>query len=182
MIKKLLIFAVLVGILGAGYLFFHRYNYRHPISINTPAATQASDAIFAARLPDLAGIRQPIAQWRGKVLVVNFWAPWCPPCRNEIPGFMALQKEYGAQGLQFVGIALDDKAKVQKYVDEVGINYPILISDLEAVALSHATGNKSDGIPYTVVIDRNGKIVASELAELGKEKLRNIVVPLLQNK
>ena len=174
--KKLLAFALIAAILGVGY---YRYVNRAPVTSNAPVASLTSDAIFNARLPDLAGVRQPIAQWRGKILVVNFWATWCPPCRQEIPEFIQLQKQFGPQGLQFVGIALDEKAKIQSFVDEVGINYPILVGDLEAVALSQSSGNRMGGLPYTVIIDQHGKIIATEIGGLTKEKLTAIVTPLL---
>jgi thiol-disulfide isomerase/thioredoxin len=76
---------------------------------------------------DLAGKAQALRQWQGKVLVLNFWAPWCPPCREEIPDFIRLQERHGQAGLQFVGVALDDPDKVAAFVDETGINYPILL-------------------------------------------------------
>jgi thiol-disulfide isomerase/thioredoxin len=114
--------------------------------------------------------------------VVNFWATWCPPCRQEVPEFIALQKQYGAQGLQFVGIALDEKAKIQNFMDEVGINYPVLVGDLEAIALAQTSGNRLGGLPYTVVIDQKGNIIATEMGALSKEKLIAIISPLLPKK
>ncbi|MFA5081845.1 MAG: TlpA disulfide reductase family protein, partial [Hydrogenophilaceae bacterium] len=86
-------------------------------------------AVWAAALPDLAGRSQAIGQWRGKVMVLNFWAPWCPPCRKEIPGFIRLQRQYGAQGLQFVGVALDAADKVGAYADAEAIPYPLLLGE-----------------------------------------------------
>ncbi len=178
--KKVFLLTTIVAILGASYYAYHNYVNREPVTTNTPIAALSSDAMFNARLPDLAGVRQPIAQWRGKVLVVNFWATWCPPCRTEIPEFIQLQKQYDSQGLQFIGIALDEKAKIQSFVDEVGINYPILVGDLEAVALAQASGNRMGGLPYTIIIDQKGKVIATELGGLSKEKLTSIILPLLQ--
>ncbi len=172
--KKTLIAVALIVVAAGGY-YFYQANNSKTAAVSVPTA----DALFKARITDLAGIRQPIAQWRGKVIVVNFWAAWCPPCRAEIPEFIALQQQYGAQGLQFVGIALDEKAKIQSFVDEVGINYPILVGDLEAVALAQASGNRMGGLPYTVIIDRQGKLVATETGALGREKLTAIITPLL---
>ncbi|MEQ1667230.1 MAG: redoxin family protein [Sulfuriferula sp.] len=172
--KKTLIAVALIVVAAGGYYFYQANNSKTAV-VSVPTA----DALFKARITDLAGIRQPIAQWRGKVIVVNFWATWCPPCRAEIPEFIALQQQYGAQGLQFVGIALDEKAKIQSFVDEVGINYPILVGDLEAIALAQASGNRMGGLPYTVIIDRQGKLVATETGALSREKLTAIITPLL---
>lgn len=176
-----LILFVLIGLLalGGGY-----YVYQHNRPQPAPAqAAMDSDAaattLFKAGFKDLAGIRQPLSRWRGKVLVVNFWATWCPPCRKEIPEFIKLQTKYGAQGLQFVGIAIDETAKVQAYADQLGINYPVLVGDLDAVALSQATGNRLGGLPYTLILDRSGKIVATELGGLSTAKLEATLEPLL---
>ena len=177
--KKSLLIIALIAVSGAGYYGYHSYTSREPVTTNPPVAALSSDAIFNTRMSDLAGVRQPLAQWRGKILVVNFWAAWCPPCRQEIPDFIQLQKQYGTQGLQFVGIAIDEKAKIQSFVDEVGINYPILVGDLEAVALSQASGNRMGGLPYTVIIDQQGKIIATEIGGLTKAKLTAIITPLL---
>ncbi|WP_413438233.1 TlpA family protein disulfide reductase [Sulfuriferula sp. GW1] len=177
---SLVLFA-LIGLLalGGGY-----YAYQHNRAQSAPvsAAVDSSDAsatLFKAGFKDLAGIRQPLSQWRGKVLVVNFWATWCPPCRTEIPEFIKLQTKYGAQGLQFVGIAIDETAKVQAFSDQMGMNYPVLVGDLDAVALSQATGNRLGGLPYTLILDRTGKVVATELGGLSTAKLEAILKPLL---
>jgi thiol-disulfide isomerase/thioredoxin len=178
-----LILFVLIGVLalGGGY---YVYEHNRTLSNPAPAASvidnaDAATTLFKAGFKDLAGIRQPLSQWRGKVLVVNFWATWCPPCRKEIPEFIKLQSKYGAQGLQFVGIAIDETAKVQAFSDQMGMNYPVLVGDLDAVALSQATGNRLGGLPYTIILDRSGKIVGTELGGLSTAKLEATLKPLL---
>lgn len=138
----------------------------------------AAETIMALQLADLKGQRQSLAQWRGKVLVVNFWATWCTPCREEIPMFVRLQERYRGQGLQFVGIAIDQQDKVQSFAGEFGINYPILMGDMEAVELSRQAGNRIGALPFTLVINRDGKITATQLGELKEAKLDAMIQPL----
>lgn len=142
-------------------------------------AQLSAEPVFAASFNDLDDRPQPLKQWRGKVVVLNFWAPWCPPCREEIPDFIKLQDKYRERGLVFIGVALDEKIKVQAFVDEMGINYPILLGEIEAVDLARKIGNRLGGLPFTVVIDRNGKIVTSEVGGITMARLEKIVLPLL---
>lgn len=138
----------------------------------------AAETVMAVRLADLKGQLQPLAQWRGRVLVVNFWATWCTPCREEIPMFVRLQDKYRAQGLQFVGIAIDQSDKVQAFSREFAINYPILIGGIETVELSRQAGNRIGALPFTLVIDRGGKIAATQLGEFKEAKLDAVIQPL----
>lgn len=138
----------------------------------------AAETIMALRLADLKGQQQSLAQWRGKVLVVNFWATWCTPCREEIPMFVRLQDKYRGQGLQFVGIAIDQPDKVQAFADEFAVNYPLLMGGIEAVELSRQAGNRIGALPFTLVIDRGGKIAATQLGELREAKLDIMIQPL----
>ncbi|MGD8999424.1 MAG: TlpA disulfide reductase family protein [Granulosicoccaceae bacterium] len=121
------------------------------------------------RLPDLEDRVRSIAEWDGKVMVVNFWATWCPPCRKEVPAFIALQEQYGEQGLQFVGIAIDEKDKVIDFSDTYGVNYPMLVGDLDAIKLGKAYGNRFGALPYSVIINREGKIAFTQRGELTRE-------------
>lgn len=136
--------------------------------------------VWDGRLVDLAGKAQALRQWQGKVLVLNFWAPWCPPCREEIPDFIRLQQRHGEAGLQFVGVALDDPDKVAAFVDETGINYPILLGGDAGAALSMAAGNRLGGLPFTVVFDRRGGAVATLTGGVTEARLEAIVRPLLR--
>lgn len=139
----------------------------------------AAAAIAQASFYDLDEKVQPLAQWHGKVVVINFWATWCPPCRAEIPEFIHFQKQYGKQGVQFVGIAIDQKSKVQAYVKEVGMNYPSLLGDLAGIDLAKRIGNTDGGLPYTVILDRKGQIVTTQIGTLSYKKLEATVLPLL---
>jgi thiol-disulfide isomerase/thioredoxin len=111
--------------------------------------------------------------------VVNFWATWCAPCREEMPEFMKAQSEYGAKGLQFVGIAVDQADKVDQYVKEIGLNYPALIGGFGAMELSRTLGNSLMALPFTVVVNRQGAIAHTQLGVLKPDKLNSVVKALL---
>lgn len=135
--------------------------------------------LLGVTLPDTAGTEQALAQWRGKVLVVNFWATWCAPCREEMPEFVRAQADLGGRGLQFVGIAIDSPDKVRPFVEEIGLNYPSLIGGYGAMELSKTLGNRLMALPFTVVVDRRGAIVHTQLGPLRDAQLRAIVGQLL---
>jgi thiol-disulfide isomerase/thioredoxin len=137
------------------------------------------EGLFAARMPDLAGAQSSLGAWRGKVLVVNFWATWCVPCREEIPDFIRLQKEYGDKGVQFVGIAADQGDKVLQFSNEFQINYPLLIGNYGALDLAKRVGDRASVLPFTVVLDRNGRLVHRQVGILKVAKLRSIFAELL---
>ena len=140
---------------------------------------QDGATLLALSLPNAEGVEQSLGQWPGKVLVVNFWATWCAPCREEMPEFVRAQNEYGARGLQFVGIAVDQADKVEQFSKEFGLNYPSLIGGYGAVELSKTLGNRLAALPFTIVVDRQGRIAHTQLGPLKPEKLRAIVDKLL---
>ena len=143
-------------------------------------ATRDGAALLALVLPDAQGQPQPLAQWRGKVLVVNFWATWCAPCREEMPQFVAAQTRDGGKGVQFVGIAVDDPEKVRSFVHEIGLNYPALIGGYGAIELSKTLGNDLSALPFTIVLDRRGNIAHTQLGPLKGPDLDRLLGALLK--
>jgi len=141
-----------------------------------PAALQA---LLTVPLKDLEGGSKAIESWRGKVLVINFWATWCVPCRKEIPEFVKLQERHGAHGLQFVGIAFDQPQPVGDFARELRINYPLLMGGLDTMALMREAGNKAGVLPYTLILDRKGQVAKSHKGTLTESALEAIVRPLL---
>ena len=142
-------------------------------------APRDATTLLALALPDVSGHEQSLAQWKGKVLIVNFWATWCVPCREEMPQFVDAQERYGQKGLQFVGIAVDQVDKVQQFATEIHLNYPALIGGYGAIELSKTLGNRLGALPYTVIVDRGGRIVFTQLGPLKDSQLRSFVDQLL---
>lgn len=176
--NKAVLLLVAVGF-GLSGVVTQRY-FSPPAVAHLGAPTDVRLAsVWEASLPDLEATPQPLAQWLGQVVVLNFWAPWCPPCRREIPDFMRMQDSLGAQGLQFVGVALDTADQVIAYSRDTGINYPILLGGAEGNALSRAAGNRLGGLPYTVVFDRRGNAVATLTGGVSEAQLEALVRPLL---
>ena len=171
-IRRVLLFAAVAAFAGtAGYL----------LNAWVPGgpAPEAAEAVMTARLTDLQNRSQSLNPWRGKVLVVNFWATWCVPCREEIPIFVKLQDKYREQGLQFIGIAIDQRENVEAFVREFKMNYPVLLGGVDTVEVSRQAGNRIGALPYTVIINRDGKIVETALGGLREMKLERILKPLL---
>lgn len=124
---------------------------------------------LAASFKDLEGRDQPLAQWRGKHVVLNFWATWCPPCLKEIPAFIELQRSLEKRGLTFVGVALDEVEPVKAFVAEHGVNYPVLVGDQDVARLMSTLGNEIGGLPYTVVLDPTGQVLMRHQGEWRRE-------------
>jgi len=105
-------------------------------------------------LTDTVGKAVKLSSFSGKVVILDFFASWCPPCRQEIPDFIALGKEYGPKGLAIVGVALEELSAAKKFAEQTGINYPVLIDDRKV----SVTYGPVRSIPTTFVIDRDMKI------------------------
>ncbi len=176
--RTVVLFAVVAGLSAAGGASYHMWLRGSGAG---PAMDQGAvvERVLSARVTDVKGGTQSLEQWRGQVLVVNFWATWCAPCREEIPGFVRLQERYGSQGLQFVGIAIDQPDKVAEFASEFRINYPLLLGGLETIELLRQAGNRAGVLPYTLVIDRKGNLVSREPGGLKEARLENLIEPLL---
>ena len=143
------------------------------------ARPPGASPLDATAYPDLAGRPRRIAEWRGKVLAVNFWATWCAPCREEIPLFMDVRREQAAKGFEIVGIAIDNADKVGKYARTLSISYPVLVADGSGLDLIRKLGNASGGLPYTVFLDREGRVTGSKLGAFQRPELEAQLTKLL---
>lgn len=130
-------------------------------------------------LPDLEGKLHPISEWDGKVLLINFWATWCPPCKKEIPDFIKVREQVGTEHFEVIGVAIDNPKAVMDFVKSQGIPYPILHGESDASRISQAYGNSLGGLPYSVLVDRQGIIRNSKTGEFKPNDLLKRLQPLL---
>lgn len=132
-------------------------------------------------LQDINGKSRNIDEWNNRVLVINFWAAWCKPCRHEIPLFTHLQKTYEKQGLQFIGVAIDEKSAVNDFISGLGtpINYPILLGQDDAIRVAKQYGNEFGVLPYSVIIDRKGHIDYIQFGEFPRDAVEYEINTLL---
>jgi thiol-disulfide isomerase/thioredoxin len=170
--KNFIIIFVAIIALGAGML-------SHQLTAQTKTATDSAK-LPDITLPDLNGTERKLSEWKGKILILNFWATWCSPCRKEIPEFIKLQTELGEKGLQFVGIAVEEMETVKEYSKSVGINYPTLIGQVSGINLSIPLGNMISTVPFTVIFDQQGNIIHRQLGELSKKKILEVITPLFE--
>lgn len=166
----------LVGIVLTALVIPFLINTVSPASAE-PAAIRESASAPDFELKDLRGATLRLSDLRGKVVVLNFWATWCPPCRHEIPWFVDLQKKYGSQGLQIVGISMDSgsPAEVERFAKRMGINYPLAMGDS---ALAARYGGVS-ALPSTFYIGRDGTVVRFVPGLVAKEEIERIVTAAL---
>ena len=153
----------------------------------TYSADTSSDSVLghmrpAFDLPDLHDNSVSISRWNGRVIVLNFWATWCGPCRKEIPLLNTLQKAYSARGVQIVGVALDNTEAIKQFMRSVPINYPVLVGDQNAIEVIEAYGDSAGALPYTVFIDKKGIIVNAASGALTDDYARKTIEGLLTNR
>lgn len=177
MLKKVLITIACLGLLislGLAVRHFSVNSRGNNNIINTAP-------LFAASLTDVQGLKQNLSQYKGKIIVLNFWATWCPPCREEMPALSQLYQEYQNKNVVVLGIAIDELALVKDFLLSSPVNYPILISDNESMDLSTELGNDKDVLPYTVIINADGNVIDTFFGRISKPLLETTIQTLLSH-
>ncbi|MCB1758973.1 MAG: TlpA family protein disulfide reductase [Gammaproteobacteria bacterium] len=165
---RFILFALVLGALGgAAGLLYQNTRSGNTVNLTAPGLEQLPDFSF----PDIDGNLRSSREWEGNVLIVNFWATWCPPCREEMPLFVETQQRLADRGVQFVAIAIDDEDLVRDFHDVYAINFPTLVGGMEAVKLANSLGNRFDSLPFTAIFDRNGKSRYIQAGEVKKATL-----------
>ena len=173
----MLIFATALLALMSGALF---YAARIPTEIALEQAAPQPRTLEVVThpvftLPDLAGENREFSEWDGSHRLINFWATWCAPCRREIPMLKAFQEEHGAAGFQILGVAIDYPDLVLPFAEEADFNYPILTGQQDAMAIAESSGIEFIGMPFTMIVARDGEYLGAYLGELHQSHLDDIV-------
>ncbi len=154
------------------------------ISMNEPAPppvhTTANIDLVGSHRPEFrlgssTGAFVTPADFTGKTLLINFWATWCAPCLEEMPMLMELQADYGDQGLQVIGIALDDVQRVRDFIEKLGIDYPILVGAVDVIETNRDYGNVTGLLPYSVLVDKSGVIQWQYSGVIQDEDVRELL-------
>jgi peroxiredoxin len=127
---------------------------------------------FAEAFPDLHGRVEPMSRWEGGLVVVNFWATWCPPCVEEMPDLQRIHDDYASRGVTVVGLGIDAPASLRRFRDEHRLTMPLYAAGAAGSEVGRALGNASAALPYTVLIGRDGRIVRARLGQIKPAELR----------
>lgn len=136
------------------------------------AQPAAVSGLFGQTLPDKNGVPHHLSEWRGKTLLVNFWATWCAPCVEEMPELNRLQTEVEKKNIQIIGIGVDSAANIKDFSSRLDIRYPLYVAGMGGADLSRQFGNQAGGLPFTVLIDSNGHIKKTYLGRLNLDEVR----------
>lgn len=168
---------VIVGVIGLLFALAGAYFGLRQHQPAQPAAPAVASLLSQSML-DTNSQSQPLSQWKDKALVVNFWATWCAPCVEEMPGLSALQAEIAPRNIQIIGIGIDSTANIAQFASKYKIAYPLYTGGLDATELSRQFGNQAGGLPFTVLISRDGQIRKTYLGRLKFAELRNDLAKL----
>lgn len=136
-------------------------------------------ALLSQPLADLDGRVTRLRDWPSPVLLVNFWATWCAPCREEIPLLVAAKRQYAANAFEIAGIGFDDAAKLRQFASTYGITYPVLVGPPETPDLLQALGDNAAALPYSVLLDRKRRIAYRKLGAWSKSELEREIKALI---
>jgi thiol-disulfide isomerase/thioredoxin len=167
--------ALLSLLAGAGLFKLLQPLPAHPL----PASAMSHIELHSIPLTDLDGRQTLLKDWDSKILVVNFWAPWCAPCRREIPALIEIQRDYAARDVRILGIAFDTEEQVRRFAEEYHIDYPLFLSGNRTAMYNVAFDNPSGSLPYTALLDRNQRILFQHNGELTSQQLRAQLEALL---
>ena len=175
------IFAISAAILAVA-LGLAMYSKRVAIEEPIPVQVEAVRAVVpegpihvAFELDGIDGNMHNFSEWDGKHRIVNFWATWCAPCRREIPLLKAFQEQHGADDFQVIGIAVEFLDPVIAYAEDAQFNYPILVGEQDAMAVAESSGISFIGLPFTMIVAKDGLLIGTHMGEIHQEHLDDIV-------
>jgi thiol-disulfide isomerase/thioredoxin len=178
------IIAIVCAIAGSLFFFSQQPEVAEPVTAAAESAVAeapSNEAIPAAatqvafELDGLDGNKRQFSEWHGKHRVVNFWATWCAPCRREIPLLKAFQEQHGADDFLVIGIAVEFPEPVIAYAEEAQFNYPILVGEQDAMAVAESSGISFIGLPFTMIVAKDGTLVGAHMGEIHQQHLDDIV-------
>ena len=172
-LKKPIFFLVIIITLGCSVRYF---------MLNAQAEDKgkaSTQALFAATLPDEKGHPQALKQYAGKIVVLNFWATWCGPCREEMPELSQLYEAYKSKNLVVLGVAIDDVGAVSEFTKETKVSYPLFAADMAGMQYATDLGNNKDVLPYTVIIKADGTVAKTYFGRVTKPLLEETLSKFL---
>jgi thiol-disulfide isomerase/thioredoxin len=172
--KKNSVFLLGVALVFTAFGAYIAQRHTEPAAADNSATSQ----LLAQTFNDTSGQPQALAQWKGNALIVNFWATWCAPCVDEMPELSALQNEISPVNIQIIGIGIDSPANIAEFARKYNIAYPLYTGGMNASELSRLLGNKAGGLPFTVLIGRDGQVKKSYLGRLKMDQLRKDLTAL----
>ncbi len=163
--RTLIALTGLVALLsGAGLAHWMRQRSRLPAAAEAALWTQEFDLTDGSTLD--------LATWKGKPLVINFWATWCPPCVEEMPLLDAFFQQNRLKGWQMLGIAIDQPSQIKRFLDQRPVSYPIALGGLHGLELGEKLGNANGSLPFTVVLAADGRLILSKLGKLSANEIQ----------
>ena len=143
-----------------------------------PAQPSAVSTLLSQTLKDANGQEQALGQWKDHALVVNFWATWCAPCVDEMPELSSLQQEITSRKIQILGIGIDSASNIANFASKYRISYPLYVGGISGTEMSRQLGNQGGGLPFTVIIGRDGQVKKTFLGRLKMDELRQSLTGL----
>ncbi len=184
MLKKTLSnIGYLAIMLGLGFAIYH-YVLSQNSSLNrtnTNDIKRSTQAFFSAKLPNENNVTQDLNQYKGKIIVLNFWATWCPPCREEMPELSELHTKYKNNNVVVLGVAIDELGLVKEFARATPVSYPLLAAENDGMELADNLGNDKGVLPYTVIINTDGTVVNTYFGRINKTLLEAALRPLLRH-
>jgi thiol-disulfide isomerase/thioredoxin len=168
--NTIIVAAILLAIIGFGFQYFFKSND------NTKASIQP---LFAATFPNENGKPQSLKQYAGKIIVLNFWATWCEPCREEMPELSALHDAYKNKNVVVLGVAVDEVAAISQFTKETKVSYPLFAADMQGMEIANHLGNDKSVLPYTVIIKADGSVAKTYFGRVTKPLLEQTLTKLL---
>jgi thiol-disulfide isomerase/thioredoxin len=159
----ILIAGALAAVFGMG---LSSYKYRVEKASDT-----AIEELLTRELRSPDGTIHQTSDWRGKILVINYWASWCPPCVEEMPELVRSQTKYASKNVLFVGIGVDSPSNIREFLVKTPVNYPIVLGGLDGATWAKKMGNPSSALPFTLMVDRKGAIVKTKLGKISEDEL-----------
>ena len=171
---KRTVLAIVIATVALAAGIFVKFSDQQPIEADTGPIN------VSFKLADLDGVERDFSEWDGQHRILNFWATWCAPCRREIPLLKAFQDQHGADGFQVIGIAVEFPEPVIAYSKSAEFNYPILVGEQDAMAVAESSGISFVGLPFTMIVARDGNLISAHMGEIYQEYLDDVADVLSQ--